>query len=237
MSTEGAGMSPLFSLQTYSEIDTGTGDLVKCTRCPTRLAQEAFPRQRNLKYLKTCVTCTQNLAISRESQRQRRQDLPPPSPQQIRQTSSSPRKGPEARGTETRMQLEWNTFIGLVATHKTVAFELDAEVILHGLQTEITSFTSKEVANEIASKVWNATEYRFMWVSLRTWWGFIQFVNYSITAIKNQLKAGHPVQYKNIPFTVHRYGEKKQKFGCMMSPRRDGPAPRWTALNAMAIFM
>ena len=139
MSTEGAGMSLLFSLQTYSEIDTGTGDLVKCTRCPTRLAQEAFPCQRNLKYLKTCVTCTQNLAISRESQHQRRQDLPPLSPQQIRQMISSPRKGPEACGTETRMQLEWNTFIGLVATHKTVAFELDAEVILHGLQTEITS--------------------------------------------------------------------------------------------------
>ena len=160
MSTEGPGMSSFFFLQTYSEIDTGAGDLVKCARCPTRLAQEAFPRQRNLKYLKTCVTCTQNLAISRESQRQRRQDLLPP--QQIPQTSSSPRKGPEARGTETRMRLEWNAFIELVATHKTVAFELDAEVILHGLQTEITSFTSKEIANEIASKVWNATEYRFM---------------------------------------------------------------------------
>jgi hypothetical protein len=74
------------------------------------------------------------------------------------------RKGPKPRAAELRTQLAWEEFLGLVGSHKSVAFELDAEIKLgdfppaHNAQTGDTG----EIAKAIAEEVWKASGYRFM---------------------------------------------------------------------------
>ena len=103
----------------------GTG-LVKCSRCTIRQVQDAFPRARNLEFLKTCDTCTLKLSHSRQKARNEH------SPDEESSSSTLLRKGPKPRAAELHTQLGWEEFLGLVGSHKSVAFELDAEIKLVG---------------------------------------------------------------------------------------------------------
>jgi hypothetical protein len=135
---------------------------VKCSRCSIKQVQDAFPRARNLEYLKTCNACTLKLSHSRQKTRDAQKEMSPDE----ENLTSTPRKGPKSRAAELRTQLEWEEFLGLVGSHKSVAFELDAELKLgdavfpHCAQTG-DSDTGK-IAKAIAEEVWKAAGYRFM---------------------------------------------------------------------------
>ena len=77
-------------------------------------------------------------------------------------TPTSPRKGPKPRAAELRMQLAWGEFLGLVGSHKSVAFELDAEIKLGDLPKCARTDDTGEIAKTIAEEVWKASGYQFM---------------------------------------------------------------------------
>ena len=129
-----------------------------CSRCTIRQVQDAFPRARNLEFLKTCDTCTLKLSHSRQKACNEH------SPDEESSSSTLLRKGPKPRAAELRTQLGWEEFLGLVGSHKSVAFELDAEIQLVGdfaCCTQTARDTGK-IAKAIAEEVWKVAGYRFM---------------------------------------------------------------------------
>jgi hypothetical protein len=60
------------------------------------------------------------------------------------------------------MQLVWEEFLGLVGSHKSVAFELDAELKLGDFPKCARTGDTGEIAKAIAEEVWKASGYRFM---------------------------------------------------------------------------
>ena len=72
------------------------------------------------------------------------------------------RKGPKPRAAELHTQLEWDEFLGLVGSHKSVAFELDAEIKLGDFAPCTRTGDTGEIAKAIAEEVWKAAGYRFM---------------------------------------------------------------------------
>ena len=66
--------------------------------------------------------------------------------------------------TKLHTQLGWEEFLGLVGSHKSVAFELDAEIKLVGdfACCTQTARNTGEIAKAIAEEVWKVAGYRFM---------------------------------------------------------------------------
>ena len=156
------------AIQVWCKFAVGT-ELVKCSRCTIKQVQDAFPRARNLKYLKTCDACT--LKVSRSRQKKCDEHTPEMSlgEESSSSTSTLMRKGPKPWAAELCTQLTWEEFLGLVGSHKSlaVAFELDAEIKLGDFPH--CSWTSDsdtgEIAKAIADEVWKAAGYWFMWAS------------------------------------------------------------------------
>ena len=129
------------------------------------LPPNAFPRKRNLQYLKTCHPCTVGQNSFRKNKREEKeksfdewipQTLAPPSPK---------KKGPKPRdGSEVHMSLSWADFISLVAKHKLDAFQLDAEIDL--ADSELLGGNpdaeNHEITRDIANKIWKTIGYRFV---------------------------------------------------------------------------
>jgi len=141
-----------------------TEEMVKCSRCPNKLATNAFLRKRNLQYLKTCHPCTAKQHSFRQSKREEKEDSEE-SLEEGGTQAPSKRKGPKARdGSEVRMSLSWADFIALVAKHKLDAFELDAEIDL--ADSELLGgdrdAENQEIARDIANKIWKTIGYRFV---------------------------------------------------------------------------
>jgi hypothetical protein len=135
--------------------------LVKCSRCTIKQVQDAFPRARNLAFLKTCDACTLKLSRSRQKARDEHTEMSPDE-ESSSSTSTLLRKGPKPRAAELRTQLEWEEFLGLVGSHKSVAFELDAEIKLGDFACCTRTSDTGEIAKAIAEEVWKTAGYRFM---------------------------------------------------------------------------
>ena len=134
---------------------------MKCSRCPNMLAPNAFPRKRNLQYLKTCHPCTVRQHSFRQSNHEEKKAQEESFEEGGSQTPSK-RRGPQAHdGSEVRMSLSWGDFIALVAKHKSDTFELDAEIDLADseLLGNDRDAENQEIARDIANKIWKTIGY------------------------------------------------------------------------------
>ena len=143
--------------------------MAKCSRCAYRGPQSSFLRKKNLAFLKTCHECTRGLlekcAIQQETCHAN-----------LETPTVKKRTGLRPHESGQRLTLSWLETRKLLTEHKKEAFTLN--VVLNLEQSDILEAiadlddTHSEpdsvngiIARKIAMETWEATGYRFMYVT------------------------------------------------------------------------
>lgn len=145
---------------------------IKCSKCDFRGAQTDFPRKPNLGYMKTCSRCTER---RRNAAAAKRQDISEKDGSKKKKQTLGKDSSPQGLPT-----LTWDEFLCLLSENTNCAFELDAFVTL----TVEGSKSSKELATDIAQKVWEA-------------------VGFPLKAIRKRSRAAHRKESMSLRSTVH----------------------------------
>lgn len=125
---------------------------VKCSQCPFRGPQTAFPLKSNGRCLKTCIKCAQGKANKAHARNH--------APGKDRAMRRCRIQDCMAGDTPT---LEWNEFLSLLHENRECAFELHSSVSLDFDEDskENIELNEQEMAWFIARAVQDQTGYRF----------------------------------------------------------------------------
>lgn len=132
---------------------------MKCQRCACRGPQESFPRGPNLQYLKMCGKCLKKVADKRDGKKKRSAG---DKENDIDEMQTHKRAKPSHGKVPT---LTWDTFISLLTENKGSAFELEALVYILLGDPLTPPRSSLDKATRISCGVWDATRYRFKYVT------------------------------------------------------------------------